>query len=177
MDVASLVEILQDRSVYVLLTFLLPIVEQCETLNAMFEGTAGAEAANTALLRWHASLQKRVSVGAGPRAAADKLPRKDVDCGVMFERECARWKGVVGADKIEEGCICAGAFLLLPAAGLLQPGHSAQQQHTDQVRPNAVHPVRYGSRVALGDRGAVTSGLCGGLGNSEAIQAFATCAV
>ena len=150
MDVASLVEILQDRSVYVLLTFLLPIVEQCETLNAMFEGTAGAEAANTALLRWHASLQKRVSVGAGPRAAADKLPRKDVDFGVIFERECARWKGVVGAEKIEEVRSCAWAFLirLVDEVAKRLPAHMAAFQQLAFFSPATVlsssTPTRFG---------------------------------
>jgi hypothetical protein len=37
MEISKLCEIFQDRSRYALLVFLLPIVEQCERLNALFQ--------------------------------------------------------------------------------------------------------------------------------------------
>jgi hypothetical protein len=37
MEVAALCDIFRDRSIYALLAFLLPIVEHCERLNAMFQ--------------------------------------------------------------------------------------------------------------------------------------------
>ncbi len=50
-EVQKLADIFKDKSKYALLAFLLPIVEQFERLNAMFQGTGGAEKAYEALQR------------------------------------------------------------------------------------------------------------------------------
>jgi len=111
-EVARLCEIFRDRSKYALLVFLLPIIEHCEKLNTMFQGAAGAEKAHEALQRWYVSLKNRV-MRAGP--IREKLPMREVDFGIAFERECCEicsGKGETELRKVEDARNRAWAFLL-----------------------------------------------------------------
>jgi hypothetical protein len=111
-DVQTLCETFKDRSKYALLVFLLPIIEQFERLNAMFQGTSGAEKAYEALLRVFNSLKHRVMTS-GPRA--EKRQMKDVEFGPLFDTACHQYaygKGDHEIQKVTDIRNRAWAFLL-----------------------------------------------------------------
>lgn len=111
-EVQKLADIFKDKSKYALLAFLLPIVEQFERLNAMFQGTGGAEKAYEALQRSYKSLKNRVMTS-GP--VAEKLQMKDVDFGAVFVKECHLFsygKGEQEARKVEDIRNRAWAFMI-----------------------------------------------------------------
>jgi hypothetical protein len=82
-DVAVLIQTFKDRSKQALLAFLIPIVEDLERINAMFQGTEGAEKAYEELALFHKALKMRVMTS-GP--VCQRKPFKDVDFGMDFDQ-------------------------------------------------------------------------------------------
>jgi hypothetical protein len=110
-DVRYLIQIFKDRSKLALLAFLFPIVESLERINAMFQGTEGAEEAYGELARYHKALKMRVMTS-GP--VCEKKPLKDVDFGSEFNQKIVEFTHGRGGseDKVADTKNRACGFLL-----------------------------------------------------------------